>query len=49
MRLPLTNLNEGVKLGTRLWMSLALASFSVLAVPVVMKRMVRLPNPRSWI
>ena len=41
MRLPLMTLNEGEKLGTRLWMSFAVASFSVFAVPVVMKRMER--------
>ena len=38
IRLPLTILNDGRKLGTRLWMSLAVASFSVFAVPEVMKR-----------
>ena len=49
IRLPLTILNDGRKLGTRLWMSLAVASFSVFAVPEVMKRRLRLPKPRSWI
>ena len=40
-------LNDGEKLGTRLWMSLALASFSAFAVPVVINQMDRYPNPRS--
>ena len=48
MRLLLMILNDGVKLGTSPWMSFAFASFSVFAVPVVMKRMVRLPKPKSW-
>ena len=48
MRLLLMILNDGVKLGTSPWMSFAFASFSVFAVPGVMKRMVRLPKPKSW-
>ena len=48
MRFLLISLNEGLKVGTRPTMSFAVASASVFTVPEVMKRMERLPKPRSW-